>query len=178
MKVRNLGSGSGGNATVVAHDGRAILIDAGLGKRRVLAGLHGLKLEGVLITHRHRDHLGAYAQDLGARVWIERENWRDAKARGWIDGAVEHFEERPFRLGPFRVSPFALPHPGRERWSSYGFRIECGSRRLAYATDLGHAPEEVVEALSEAHALFIEANHDVAMERRSRRPPFLIDWVV
>lgn len=178
MILRNLGSGSGGNASLVEHDGRAILIDAGLRKERILPALEGLELEGVLITHRHSDHLGRDAQKLGAPVWIEKENWKDAHRRNWIDDDVEHFTEKPLRLGPFAVTPFALPHPGHERWNSYGFRVECGRRRLAYATDLGSVPAEVVEALSDVHVVFLESNHDVDLERRSGRAPGHVHWVL
>ncbi|MBI2900513.1 MAG: MBL fold metallo-hydrolase [Planctomycetes bacterium] len=178
MFLRNLGSGSGGNATVVAHEDRAIIVDAGLSRRRMLDGLEGLRLEAVLITHRHHDHLGPMAAKLGAPVWIERENWLAAKDRAsGLDGA-QFFGSRSFRIGPFHITPFPLPHPGSERWTSHGFRIECGRKRLAYATDLGHAPDEVVEALSGVHVLFLESNHDPEMERASGRDPGTIDWVL
>ncbi len=178
MLVRNLGSGSGGNATVVAHGGRAVLIDAGLSRRRMLAGLGGLSLEGVLVTHVHRDHLGPRAQSLGAPVWLDAANARAAEARGQIDGGAEIFGGRPFRVGPFTVEPFALPHPGGERWTSHGFVIEHGRRRLAYATDMGHVPDHVIEALRRAHVVFIESNHDPEMEIGSGRPEETIEWVL
>jgi phosphoribosyl 1,2-cyclic phosphodiesterase len=178
MILRNLGSGSGGNATVIAHEGRAILIDAGLGKRRILRGLDGLTLEGVLITHRHSDHLGRDAQKLGAPLWIEKHNWKAARRLGWIDDNVRHFTEAPFELGPFRITAFPLPHPGDERWNSYGFRVECGGRRLSYATDLGSVTAEVVGALSGADVVFLESNHDEDLEASSGRPPGHIDWVL
>ncbi len=79
MILRNLGSGSGGNATVVTHGGRAILIDAGLSKRRMLAGWEGLSLEAVLVTHCHSDHIGPHVRKLGAPVWIEKDNWLAAQ---------------------------------------------------------------------------------------------------
>jgi phosphoribosyl 1,2-cyclic phosphodiesterase len=175
--VRNLGSGSGGNATVVAHEGRAILIDAGLSRRRMLAGLDGLALDAVLITHVHRDHLGAQAARLGAPVWIDAANHRAAGDR-LEDAEVRHFHGAPFEAGPFRVTPFPLPHPGGKLWGTWGFRIERGGLRMAYATDLGHAPPEVVEALSGAQVVFLESNHDPEMERASSRPPDLVDWVL
>jgi phosphoribosyl 1,2-cyclic phosphodiesterase len=174
--VLNLGSGSGGNATVVAHEGRAILIDAGLSRRRMLAGLDGLALDGVLITHVHRDHLGPQAGRLGAPVWIDEANHQAAEER--IEGEVAHFDGAPFAAGPFRVTPFPLPHPGGQGWGTWGFRIERGGLRVAYATDLGHAPAEVVEALSGAQVVFIESNHDPEMERTSSRPRSLVEWVL
>lgn len=177
MRIHNLGSGSGGNATLVAHDGRAILIDAGLPLRRMREAVDGLDLLGVLITHRHRDHLGPYAERLGARVFIERANEIDARDHGWLSGPVENFATEEFRLGPFRIEPFELPHPGGA-WSSFGFRIECGRRRFAYATDLGSVPDPALEAVRDSHAVFLESNHDPELEETSGRPVHLIRWVM
>jgi len=178
VHLLNLASGSGGNATVVAHGGRAILIDAGISRRRTLAGLEGLALEGILITHVHGDHLGPAARKLGAPVWIDGENARAARRMGRLEGDAEVFDGGTFRVGPFLVSAIPLPHPGGERWRNWGFRVECGRRRLAYATDLGHVPPGVLEELSGAHAVFLESNHDPDLERASGRPPDLVDWVL
>ncbi len=178
MILRNLGSGSGGNATVVAHEGRAILIDAGLDQARILAGLGDLRLEGVLITHRHSDHLGRDAQILGAPVWIERENWKDARRLRWIHGDVHFFGEATFRIGPFEITAFPLPHPGRAPWNSYGFLVECGRKRLSYATDLGRVTSETVAFMRGCDVIFLESNHDVVMEERSGRAPGHINWVL
>ena len=107
-------------------------------------------------------------------MFIEEANWRDVShlrsfqrpagdssaeacatasssersAKADRKGRVEHFYELPFRIGPFRVSPFALPHPGEVRWNSWGFRVEAGGAPLAYATDLGHVPPHIVAAMS------------------------------
>ncbi len=178
MRFQNLGSGSAGNASVVAFDGQALLIDCGLPKERVLAGLHGLRLAGVVITHVHSDHLVPHAETLGAPVFIEEANWRAARNRKQLRKRAEHFYEMPFRVGPFRVHPIPLPHPGEESWHSYGFVIEAGGARFAYATDLGHVPDAFVDAIRDADAVFLESNHDVAMERTSSRPASLKEWVL
>jgi phosphoribosyl 1,2-cyclic phosphodiesterase len=178
MILRNLGSGSGGNATVVAQDGRAILIDAGLDRARILAGLGDLRLEGILITHRHSDHLGRDAQVLGAPVWIEKANWKDALRLRWIRDEVHFFGEPTFNVGPFEITAFPLPHPGRSPWNSYGFLVECGTKRLAYATDLGRVTNETLAFLRDCDVVFLESNHDVVMEERSGRAPGHINWVL
>jgi len=177
--LRNLGSGSAGNATVVSHDGRAILIDAGLPLKRMRAGLDGLALDGVLVTHCHGDHLRPVARRLDAPFWMDAGNAREvARKPGLGDLEVRLFDGRPFRVGPFEVAPFPLPHPGGARWHSYGFLVACGGRRLAYATDLGHVPAHAVDALAEADVLFVESNHDPDLERASGRPPWTVDWVL
>lgn len=179
MIVRNLGSGSAGNATVVRHDGRALLVDAGLPLKRMRAGLDGLALDGVLVTHCHHDHVASVARKLDAPFWMDAGNAREVVRKpGLGDVEVCLFDGRPFRAGPFDVVPFPLPHPGGARWHCYGFLVACGGRRLAYATDLGHVPAHAGAVLAEADVLFLESNHDPDLERRSGRPRTTVDWVL
>ncbi len=179
MRLFNLGSGSAGNATVLAHDGHALLIDAGLPLKRLRAGLDGLALEGVLLPHCHGDHLKPVARRLDAPFWMDAANAREVTRKpGLGDLEVRLFDGRPFRAGPFDVSPFPLPHPGGARWHGYGFVVACGGRRLVYATDLGHVPAHARGAFAEADLLVLESNHDPEMEWRSGRPPWTVDWVL
>ena len=58
MRFSILGSGSGGNGAVVAGPDGALLIDAGLSARQIVARLQQVGLEasavcGVLLTHEH-----------------------------------------------------------------------------------------------------------------------------
>jgi phosphoribosyl 1,2-cyclic phosphodiesterase len=176
--IRNLGSGSRGNATVVAHGGRALLIDAGIARRRIVAGLDGMTLESVLVSHVHGDHLRPAAAKLAAPYRMDAANARAAARRDLPPMPVEVFDARPFDVGPFRVTPLPLPHPGAAAWHNYGFFIECGERRLVFATDLGEVPGVLRERLADADVVFLESNHDVGMEEASSRPRQTIDWVL
>src|SRR5690606_23280318 len=62
MRFAVLGSGSGGNATVVECGGLRLMIDAGLSAKQLalrlrLLGIEPESLDGVLITHEHGDHV-------------------------------------------------------------------------------------------------------------------------
>ncbi len=180
MIVRNLGSGSGGNSTVVSEDGHAILIDAGLSKRRMLAGLDGLQLDGVLVSHCHGDHLGRYAADLGGPVWLDENNLRHAKFRPRIGTNYELFGGRdPFQVGPFRIEAFPLPHPGeRAGWNNFGFIVECRGRTFVYATDTGMVTDVLLDAIQRGDVVLLESNHDTQLESRSRRPRATKEWIL
>ena len=57
-----LGSGSAGNSALIATDHCKILIDGGLSARQLvlrleLCGVTPDKLDGVLLTHEHGDHV-------------------------------------------------------------------------------------------------------------------------
>ena len=66
MQVSVLASGSKGNAVYVEMDGCRLLLDAGISatriKKALLAqGIDAASLDGVLITHEHRDHIAGLA---------------------------------------------------------------------------------------------------------------------
>ena len=60
-RFRVLGSGSGGNATLVEGGGARVLLDAGLGPRQLAerlqsAGVDPAALDAVFVSHEHGDH--------------------------------------------------------------------------------------------------------------------------
>ena len=62
MKIVNLGSGSKGNCTVVKTETTTILIDAGLSladieDRLSLIEIDPHKVNAILVTHEHSDHI-------------------------------------------------------------------------------------------------------------------------
>ena len=60
MKVLNFGSGSEGNTTLISYKDTNILIDAGINYKTVGEKLKKLginKIDGILITHEHGDHI-------------------------------------------------------------------------------------------------------------------------
>lgn len=67
LRLKNLGSGSAGNATLIeGSDGlrtRRLLVDCGLGVRQLAArldqaGLAWSDIAAIFITHEHSDHIG------------------------------------------------------------------------------------------------------------------------
>ena len=63
MRLTVLGSGSTGNAVLIAAGGTSVLVDAGLSAKETIRRLHLVgcdpaSLDGVVITHEHSDHAG------------------------------------------------------------------------------------------------------------------------
>jgi phosphoribosyl 1,2-cyclic phosphodiesterase len=66
MRMTVLASGSKGNSTVIASSRTRVLVDAGLScrellKRMAVAGEDPSRLDAILITHEHQDHIAGLA---------------------------------------------------------------------------------------------------------------------
>jgi len=62
IRISVLGSGSGGNATLVATERTRVLVDAGLSRRETFRRLKSIgespeSLDAILISHEHTDHI-------------------------------------------------------------------------------------------------------------------------
>lgn len=171
----NLGSGSGGNSSLVRAGRTCILIDIGFSARETASRLRQVGVEpeqvsGVLLTHEHSDHTAGAA--VASRRWpvpiICRPAVADAARlhhKGTVN--VEDLPVKRFQLGDLCITPFPVPHDAVE---TVGFVVEGEGMRLGYATDLGAINDTVVEHLSDCNILAVEANHDVDMTRQGPYP--------
>lgn len=181
LRFRSLGSGSGGNATLVEAGGLLpfrLLVDCGLGIRQLAVRLAqaGLLLEDIdamFITHEHGDHIGcAHALSLRHRipVWMSQ-GTHAAIGLPDFDGLLHIARDgKAIDLGTLQLMPFAVPHDAREP-----LQLSCtdGSAKLGILTDLGHATPHVIAHLQACHALLLESNHDTELLAQSAYPPFL-----
>ena len=181
MRFASLGSGSKGNATLVASDSGAILIDCGFSMRETLARLAGVgmaadDLDAVLVTHEHGDHVRGVAmlcRRFGVPVYATRGTIAAVSAgRHALQGCEVHALEagQVFRAGPFRCLSVPVPHDAREPCQ---YVLEAGNRRLGVLTDLGSLTTAVVESYAECDALMLEANHDLQLLQLGPYPPSL-----
>ncbi|PZP31212.1 MAG: MBL fold metallo-hydrolase [Roseateles depolymerans] len=183
MRFRSLGSGSGGNATLIeASQGitqTRLLVDAGFSERELVrrlarAGLEPADLDALFITHEHGDHVGcsvAFAQRHRLPLITSRGTWR-AIGSDRLDTKLLHLTASEARLewGDLALLPFAVPHDAQEPLQLV---VEDGQHRLGIVTDLGCAPESVSTALSGCAALLLECNHDEELLRNGPYPASL-----
>jgi phosphoribosyl 1,2-cyclic phosphodiesterase len=193
-----LASGSAGNASLLQADGFGLLVDAGLGPRKLGSRLTAIgaswpRVQAVLLTHTHGDHWNdrtlAYLQRLRLPFYChpEHDQALRAQSRAFAGlrsaGLVRPYPvDEPFALANgLRCCAFRVRHDGG---LTCGFRFDAAPGllgepyALGYAADLGCWEAAHVRALADVDVLALEFNHDVELERGSGRSPHLIARVL
>jgi phosphoribosyl 1,2-cyclic phosphodiesterase len=174
LRVTILASGSSGNCTLLETGQTRLLVDAGLGKKETLRRLATVerlvdRLDGIVISHEHSDHIGGLAQVLGqwrTTVYLTEATHTEVK-RALPESSqkrlnhVEHIRAgHRFIVGDIEVSPFSIPHDAAD---PLGFTFRANGMKVAIVTDLGYLPELVKHHLRDSDCLMLESNHDLEM---------------
>lgn len=154
------------SSVLVESSSTRILIDSGPDARRQLLGVPFRKIDGVLITHAHYDHVGGlddlrafcqfgdidlYANDIAAKnirhnfPYYFVEHLYPGVPRFRLHDIPAHVA---FQIGDLEVLPVNIMH---DRLPIFGFRIG----RLAYLTDVKTIPSEEYEYLRGVDTLVI-----------------------
>ncbi len=176
LRVTVLGSGSGGNLTLVEGSRGRLALEMGLSERDAsrrleAAGVDPRSLDAVFVSHEHADHArGAsrFSRRHGVALYATRGT---ARACGFVPsdlaGLVELETGAEIEVAGMRVRPFPVPHDAVE---TVGYVVEDGGASLGYATDLGYPSALAIERLRGCRILIVEANHDVGMLRAGSYP--------
>lgn len=170
VKFCVLASGSSGNAALLATENTRILVDAGLsmrelGRRMALVGEDLEKIDAILVTHEHSDHIAGVAV-LARRLKQPKPFFLTRLTGPAIDWEhsvpiLEPFQAgASFRIGDIEVQSFSVPHDAID---PVGFTFRAHGVKIGLANDLGYIPESVKYHLRDCDLLMIEANHDVEM---------------
>jgi len=146
-----------------------IVVDAGPDFRQQLLREKVKKLDGILITHCHKDHIAGlddvrsfnYLDKRAMRVYAcKRDQMRikeefsyafaDEKYPGVPDFDLINLGENAFLIQDILVQPIKLKHMNL---TVYGFRIDD----FAYLTDVNYIPEESMQQLWGIKVLIIDA---------------------
>ena len=171
VKFCVLASGSSGNAALLATENTRILVDAGLSMRELRKRLAAIgedlsRIDAILITHEHSDHVSglpvlARNREVRAAIYLTR---LTAPAIDWGEvppARLEPFQAGvSFQIGDIEVQSFGIPHDAID---PVGFGFEAQGVRIGVATDLGYIPESIKFHLRHTDLLLLEANHDLDM---------------
>ena len=155
---------------MIQTDKVTVVVDAGPDFRQQMLREKVSRVDAVLITHEHKDHIGGL-DDLRPLIFsqnnkpmplyvadtalpeIKRE-YSYAFAEELYPGAptydIHRLDETPFDLGDLHIEPIKLKH---FTLTSYAFRIG----KFAYVTDLSEITDEIISRIQGVDFLIVEA---------------------
>lgn len=183
MRLASLSSGSSGNSIYVGSDTTNILVDTGCSKKRIEEGLSKLDLslsdiDAIFVTHEHSDHIAGLHTILkkydipvfATPGTLEGIRISDKKGEMLSSEFHEIHADEKVSVKDLMINPITIMHDALE---PVAYRISCGKKKIAVATDLGCYNEYIVENLKGMDGILIEANHDVRMLQTGPYPYYL-----
>ena len=171
VQLTVLGSGSGGNATLLVDGNTRVLIDVGLSyqdvsRRLAQLGIDSTAIDALVITHAHGDHtkgVRLFSRRHAVPVYATRtirDEWGTADVAEWRVLTPNRSE----RVKNLRFYPFRIPHDASE---TVAFRIETTDGVIGFATDIGATTDELIEQFRDCLVLVVESNHATELLRVS-----------
>lgn len=178
------GSGSSGNCYYLSHEGHGIVIDLGIGIRHFKKhfrdyGLSLAKIDAILVTHDHTDHVkavGVLSNEFHLPVYASEAVHNGMQRNHFMTKKVKDEDKRftevakTFEVGPFSITPFDVPHDSS---ANSGYFITVGDLQFCLITDAGHVTDAMKEQLRKANHIVLEANYDDAMLATGPYPAYL-----
>ena len=150
MKLRVISSGSSGNCYVVeADNGKRILLDVGIAYANILPelGYDLMSVEGIFVTHRHKDHSKALDKFIHYGVPCFGNDDLASRYVGCIA------MPKVIRTDNFKVQSFAVEHDVPNN----AFIVDLEARhRLLYITDSSY----ITQRVKSVKTALIECNYD------------------
>lgn len=168
MNYYVLASGSKGNATFVHEGHTGILIDCGITRKQLNYKLASLgfsedDINYVFLTHDHYDHKKNIHTFDAKKIYSGQGNIQD------LDKAHILKPYTHYQFGDFDVETLKISHDATNPMAF----ILRGEDSLLYMTDTGYVSKKNRGLIHDLNYYIIEANHDVEMLMKTRRPLFL-----
>lgn len=176
MKIKALRSGSKGNSTLIYTENTKILIDIGVAyltikKELELENIDINKLNGILITHNHSDHikgLSTLIKKTNLKVFIPKEMKEDILKEVPLENII--IVEEEFDIEDIHISIIRTSH---DVSCSVGYIITDSKSKIFYATDTGYINRRYLKKIEDLDLYYIESNHDVNMLMNGPYPYYL-----
>lgn len=168
IEICALASGSNGNCYYVGNERDAILVDAGISTKKILArmqdaGLESSKVRAIFISHEHSDHVHGVrvlSKKLGVPAWFTQGTFNSLRCGEEPERVNIFTPDQVIKVGSLNVHTFLKNHDAAEPCS---FRIEHDGWNIGVFTDIGEPCQRVINHLHLCHAIFIETNYDEKM---------------
>jgi len=178
LRFCSLSSGSDGNCQYIETKNTKLIIDAGLSGKRIEALFNEIevdirKLDGILITHEHIDHVkgvGILSRRYDLPVYANEKTWiamepiiKEVKSHNIkVIKNNKNIEVKDVLIHPFNISHDAS--------DPVGFILFNNMKKLSFITDTGWINEGIKEKIKNSHIYFMESNHDIRMLKEGSYP--------
>lgn len=180
FKVCVLRSSSRGNCTAIWTARSAILIDCaglsfeGLEKDLKSINLDPCRINGILITHGHEDHICKktfkIADRYGIPIYIHPDTYQVVRERYGLKDhqfKIMYHTQKPFAIDDLKIVPIKTFHRGGYVGKAFGFCIAYKYKgswcRMGFLTDTSKVTDNMVRMLYDCKCLVIECNHDTKL---------------
>ena len=185
FKFISFGSGSSGNCYYLYTENSGILIDLGIGTRKLKNHFvdYGLNyfsgIKAILVTHDHADHIksvGSISKKFEIPVYATRPVHSGLDSNVCMRSKITHDRRMyvqpgvSFKIDDFNITPFAVPHNSTD---NAGYMIEHNGVVFSLLTDVGHITDEIASVIRRTNYLVIEANYDPQMLEVGPYPYYL-----
>ena len=180
----SFGSGSSGNCYYFQSEQGAIIVDVGIGIRKLKKyfrekGLSLSSVRAIFVTHDHADHVkavGVLGNEFRIPVYATK-----AVHQGMLKNYgmptkinqeyVRYLDLQESVIGDgFKITSFQVPHDSAE---NVGYEIVCDGIHFCLITDAGVVTEEMKKYIKAADYLVLEANYDLEMLKTGPYPQYL-----
>ena len=173
MKLMSIASGSSGNCVYVGTDNTAVIVDAGVSRKRINEGLATIDMnikdvDAIIITHEHIDHtraLGVISRSYGIPMYATEKTCEviaDMRELGDFDKSLLNPIETDvdFDIGDIRICAHSIWHDAVD---PVCYTMKADGKKISVATDMGGYDDYTVHNLQDSDAMLVEANHDIRM---------------
>lgn len=161
----SLGSGSGGNCTIVQSPETTLLIDCGfplyeLQNRLERRSIDPESIEAILVTHEHADHhrgIKPFIRKYDVMVLMSKGT--EGKLNLPVQSNVTRLmDQSEYCLNDLHILPVGVPHDTVEPLQ---YVIKFNDLAFGILTDVGSITPSIRRAYAACSSLLIEFNHDI-----------------
>lgn len=178
LEICAIASGSNGNCYYIGNEKYAVLIDAGISAKQIIArmlerGLKPGKVKAIFVSHEHSDHMKGVRgvhKKMNLPVYLTAKTYNGSYKSQRPESPKFFVPGDSIEVGEFVIHTFLKNHDASEPCS---FRVQYQNKNVGVFTDIGEPCGNVISHLKHCDGMFLETNYDEKMLWEGRYPYFL-----